>query len=74
LAEGVVCRHSLFVAAADQPLSDILQELPAKIDDGNSSGTDLPDLSQSSEGLKIAWRYQSHPKYQTSTVFDSSSH
>ncbi|XP_041647613.1 elongator complex protein 4 isoform X1 [Cheilinus undulatus] len=71
LAEGVVCRHELFVAAAQDNPDDILQELPAPILDDVAvhKPAEQPRLStepqDSLDSMKIAWRYQNLPKVQT---------
>uniref|UniRef100_A0A8C2WVU1 Elongator complex protein 4 n=1 Tax=Cyclopterus lumpus TaxID=8103 RepID=A0A8C2WVU1_CYCLU len=68
LAEGVVCRHELFVAAAQDNPDDILQELPAPILDDVAihKPVEQPRLScepqDSLDAMKIAWRYQNLPK------------
>ncbi|KAM8877462.1 elongator complex protein 4 [Synchiropus picturatus] len=77
LAEGVVCRHELFVAAAQDNPTDIIQELPDPIldDVATHKPVEQPRLSSDpQEGLdamKIAWRYQNLPKVQ-STLASSS--
>uniref|UniRef100_A0A3P8WDF8 Elongator complex protein 4 n=1 Tax=Cynoglossus semilaevis TaxID=244447 RepID=A0A3P8WDF8_CYNSE len=77
LAEGVVCRHRLFVAAAQENPDDILQELPAPILDDVAipkpvEQPRLPCESQESlDSMKIAWRYQNLPKVQTALVSSS---
>ncbi|KAM7015925.1 elongator complex protein 4 isoform 2-T2 [Tautogolabrus adspersus] len=71
LAEGVVCRQELFVAAAQDNPDDILQELPAPILDDVAihKPAEQPRLSsepqESLDAMKIAWRYQNLPKVQT---------
>ncbi|XP_060897821.1 elongator complex protein 4 isoform X2 [Labrus mixtus] len=71
LAEGVVCRHELFVAAAQDNPDDILQELPAPILDDIAihKPAEQPRLSsepqESLDAMKIAWRYQNLPKVQS---------
>ncbi|KAM3626029.1 uncharacterized protein V6R79_021518 [Siganus canaliculatus] len=77
LAEGVVCQHELFVAAAQNNPDDILQELPAPILDDVAipKPVEQPRLSgepqDSLDAMKIAWRYQNLPKVQ-STLASSS--
>uniref|UniRef100_A0A8C6LFL2 Elongator complex protein 4 n=1 Tax=Nothobranchius furzeri TaxID=105023 RepID=A0A8C6LFL2_NOTFU len=71
LAEGVVCRHELFVAAAQDNPDDILQELPAPILDDVAipKAVEQPRLPceprDSLEAMNIAWRYQNLPKVQS---------
>uniref|UniRef100_A0A8C2WP23 Elongator complex protein 4 n=1 Tax=Cyclopterus lumpus TaxID=8103 RepID=A0A8C2WP23_CYCLU len=63
LAEGVVCRHELFVAAAQDNPDDILQV------------GEEPRLScepqDSLDAMKIAWRYQNLPKVQSALASSS---
>ncbi|CAG9563593.1 unnamed protein product [Danaus chrysippus] len=53
LAEGVVCKHSLFVASADENPKLIIQELPTPC----SIQEDKTNQDVNSE-MKIAWRYE----------------
>uniref|UniRef100_A0A7N9ARV8 Elongator complex protein 4 n=1 Tax=Mastacembelus armatus TaxID=205130 RepID=A0A7N9ARV8_9TELE len=75
LAEGVVCQHELFMAAAQDDPDDILQELPHPILDDVviHNPVEQPTLSckcqDSLDSMKIAWRYQNLPK---STLASSS--
>ncbi|KAI3377100.1 hypothetical protein L3Q82_000299 [Scortum barcoo] len=77
LAEGVVCRHELFVAAAQDNPDDILQELPAPIldDVAMHKPVEQPRLScepqDSLDAMKIAWRYQNLPKVQSALASSS---
>ncbi|XP_078106670.1 elongator complex protein 4 isoform X3 [Sander vitreus] len=77
LAEGVVCRHELFVAAAQDNPDDILQELPAPILDDVAihKPVEQPRLSceaqNSLDAMKIAWRYQNLPKVQSALASSS---
>lgn len=77
LAEGVVCRHELFVAAAHDNPDDILQELPAPILDDVAihKPVEQPRLScepqDSLDAMKIAWRYQNLPKVQSALASSS---
>ncbi|KAJ0179262.1 hypothetical protein K1T71_004974 [Dendrolimus kikuchii] len=56
LAEGVVCKHALFIASADENPEEIIKELPipcsAPVDDEISLPTNEVDK------MKIAWRYE----------------
>ncbi|XP_049574388.1 elongator complex protein 4 [Syngnathus scovelli] len=71
LAEGVVCQHQLFLAAAQDHPNDIFQELPDPILDDvvMHKPADPPRLScdpqDSFDAMKIAWRYQNLPKVQS---------
>ncbi|CAG5854611.1 unnamed protein product [Menidia menidia] len=77
LAEGVVCRHELFVAAAQDNPDDILQELPSPILDDVAipKPMEQPRLScdpqDSLDTMKIAWRYQNLPKVQSALASSS---
>uniref|UniRef100_A0A3Q0RBQ9 Elongator complex protein 4 n=1 Tax=Amphilophus citrinellus TaxID=61819 RepID=A0A3Q0RBQ9_AMPCI len=77
LAEGVVCRHELFVAAAQDNPDDILQELPAPILDDVAihKPVEQPRLScepqDNLDAMKIAWRYQNLPKVQSALASSS---
>ncbi|XP_036066536.1 elongator complex protein 4 isoform X2 [Oryzias melastigma] len=77
LAEGVVCRHELFVAAAQDDPDDILQELPAPILDDVAIHRpgDQPRMScepqDTLDAMKIAWRYQNLPKVQSALASSS---
>ncbi|KAM6949962.1 elongator complex protein 4 isoform 2-T2 [Lycodopsis pacificus] len=77
LAEGVVCQHELFVAAAQDNPDDILQELPAPILDDIAihKPVEQPRLScepqDSLDAMKIAWRYQNLPKVQSALASSS---
>ncbi|XP_028258180.1 elongator complex protein 4 isoform X2 [Parambassis ranga] len=77
LAEGVVCRHELFVASAQDNPDDILQELPAPIldDVAMHKPVEQPRLpcepQDSLDAMKIAWRYQNLPKVQSALASSS---
>nr|XP_046240766.1 elongator complex protein 4 isoform X2 [Scatophagus argus] len=77
LAEGVVCQHELFVAAAQDNPDDILQELPSPILDDVAvhKPVEQPRLScepqDSLDAMKIAWRYQNLPKVQSALASSS---
>ncbi|XP_077421025.1 elongator complex protein 4 [Vanacampus margaritifer] len=71
LAEGVVCQHELFLAAAQDHPNEIFQELPDPILDDvvMHQPAEQPRLSCEPQGnldaMKIAWRYQNLPKVQS---------
>ncbi|XP_019751409.1 elongator complex protein 4 [Hippocampus comes] len=77
LAEGVVCQHELFIAAAQDHPNDIFQELPDPILDDvvMHKPADQPRLSSEPHGnldaMKIAWRYQNLPKVQSGLASSS---
>ncbi|XP_057695790.1 elongator complex protein 4 isoform X1 [Corythoichthys intestinalis] len=77
LAEGVVCRHELFLAAVQDHPNDIFQELPDPIldDVAMHKPVDQPRLScepqDSIDAMKIAWRYQNLPKVQNALASTS---
>ncbi|XP_026765215.1 elongator complex protein 4 [Galleria mellonella] len=56
LAEGVICKHDLLIASADENPKDIVHELPqpclAPPDD------EVRAASQGIDKMKIAWRYE----------------
>lgn len=77
LAEGVMSRHELFVASAQDSPDDIIKDLPSPLqEDGpeikttSSSSSSSTTLDQQ-DAMKIAWRYQNLPQVQT--VLSSSS-
>ncbi|KAI4829827.1 hypothetical protein KUCAC02_001492 [Chaenocephalus aceratus] len=80
LAEGVVCRHELYVAAAQDNPDDILQELPAPIldDVAMHKPAEQPRLSREPpdglDAMKIAWRYQNLPKVQSQRLLSPYTH
>ncbi|XP_076003074.1 elongator complex protein 4 isoform X2 [Genypterus blacodes] len=77
LAEGVVCRHELFVAAAQDHPNDILQELPDPILDDIAFPKPMEQHRPSFEpqdnldAMQIAWRYQNLPKVQSALASSS---
>ncbi|XP_050362777.1 elongator complex protein 4 [Nymphalis io] len=54
LAEGVVCKHDLFIASADENTEEIVKELPQPC----TSPSDEKVNEVSSGEMKIAWRYE----------------
>uniref|UniRef100_A0A8C9YVP2 Elongator complex protein 4 n=1 Tax=Sander lucioperca TaxID=283035 RepID=A0A8C9YVP2_SANLU len=74
LAEGVVCRHELFVAAAQDNPDDIYRyerrcRLVCKL---LGRKFVVPHLTQNSlDAMKIAWRYQNLPKVQSALASSS---
>ncbi|XP_056872686.1 elongator complex protein 4 isoform X1 [Takifugu flavidus] len=77
LAEGVVCRHELFVSTAQESPDDLLQELPAPILDDVAGHTPVEpsrlscDPQHGLDAMKIAWRYQNLPKVQSALASSS---
>ncbi|XP_052738097.1 elongator complex protein 4 [Bicyclus anynana] len=62
LAEGVVCKHDLYVASADESPQDIVKELPQPCTAPNEEKS-----SHDSGGeMKIAWRYEGLGKVESS--------
>ncbi|XP_034825691.1 elongator complex protein 4 [Maniola hyperantus] len=53
LAEGVVCKHDLFIASADENPENIVKELPQPCTVSNEKTN-----RDSSGEMKIAWRYE----------------
>nr|XP_026491385.1 elongator complex protein 4 [Vanessa tameamea] len=54
LAEGVVCKHDLFIASADENTEEIVKELPQVC----TVPSDEKVNELSSSEMKIAWRYE----------------
>ncbi|VDN08139.1 unnamed protein product [Thelazia callipaeda] len=65
-AEGVYCDHSLFVASSSRNPSELIENLPDRI----TAAEDMipkDDIScEGNETMKIAWRYTSVPKLNSS--------
>lgn len=66
-AEAVMTGHNLLLSSADQEPKQILKELPAPIIDDPGPPPDGATI-QSDEQMKIAWRYQHLPKYQSNST------
>lgn len=66
IAEGVVNKHSSFIASQDTNPHQIISDLPA-VEEASLSSTKKVDNSNKDE-MKIAWRYQNMK------IFDSSPH
>ncbi|KHN88365.1 Putative elongator complex protein 4 [Toxocara canis] len=64
LAEGVCHKHSLFVASPSRDPSDILTKLPEKVEEKADETSEGPTTAD--EQMKIAWRYASVPKVNSS--------
>ncbi|XP_053599608.1 elongator complex protein 4 [Plodia interpunctella] len=63
LAEGIVCKHDLFIACADEDPENIIKELP------QPTTEPLEDVSSVNEGIdkmKIAWRYEGLSRVESS--------
>lgn len=71
LAEGVVTDHQLFLASAKEDPKRILKNLPFPVEgdkllaEGSNTGK---GTSTTDEPMKIAWRYESLPKVQSSST------
>ncbi|CAK1551708.1 unnamed protein product [Leptosia nina] len=62
LAEGVVCNHDLLIVSADENPEEIVKELPqACVVQKDDRDTKIPQ-----EEMKIAWRYESLAKVESS--------
>ncbi|XP_006818457.1 elongator complex protein 4-like [Saccoglossus kowalevskii] len=67
LAEGIVSGHEIFLAAADKRPDCTLKDLPHPLDvDLVKSVYEEREERDSGEKMKIAWRYESLPKHQSS--------
>ncbi|KAK7098950.1 elongator complex protein 4-like [Littorina saxatilis] len=73
LAEGVVSGHALSAASADIDPDQLIQDLPAPIDDvpsrATTTSTEQTEAASQGSGdadnkMSIAWRYQNQPKVQ----------
>ncbi|XP_049865345.1 elongator complex protein 4 [Pectinophora gossypiella] len=56
LAEGVVCKHDLFIATADENPQDITKELPQPCTAPTED--EVSAVSGGVDKMKIAWRYE----------------
>ncbi|XP_028409544.1 elongator complex protein 4-like [Dendronephthya gigantea] len=69
LAEGVVSRHSLFLATAGHDPEEIWKNLPCAVDDVNETGaSDVNKPPEGDQSMKIAWRYENMPKVRPAAV------
>jgi len=72
LAEGVISGHSMFLASAEPEPSYILKDLPQQTDDKAENKTSvssfqgLEEKASPDESMRIAWRYQNQPKFESS--------
>jgi len=80
LAEGVVSGHALFLASAEPEPNSILKDLPQQIDDKESktAGSSVHNPEQKTpstdQSMKIAWRYQNQPKFESSPSYAKFGH
>ncbi|CAH1787088.1 unnamed protein product [Owenia fusiformis] len=67
LAEGVMTNQTLFLATANESPDNILKDLPAPIvdDPGASGNMEGGQEGGTDEKMKIAWRYQHLPQFQS---------
>ncbi|XP_073514183.1 elongator complex protein 4 isoform X1 [Phyllobates terribilis] len=68
LAEGVISGHEVFIASASDVPCKIIQDLPAPLTDEIPTPDDAKNVSGgpgSEETMKIAWRYQNLPKFES---------
>ncbi|XP_063708248.1 elongator complex protein 4 [Culicoides brevitarsis] len=61
LAEGVLQKHSLFVAALDDDPQAIIEKLPAPVVDAENASKP-PMSTNPDDDMRIAWRYNNLPK------------
>ncbi|XP_022781811.1 elongator complex protein 4-like isoform X3 [Stylophora pistillata] len=71
LAEGVISGHSIFLASAEPEPNNILMDLPQQVDNKESkssahSAHEPGEGSSPNQSMKIAWRYQNQPKFESS--------
>ncbi|XP_078346504.1 elongator complex protein 4-like isoform X2 [Oculina patagonica] len=72
LAEGVVSGHAIFLASAEPEPSNMLKDLPQQTDDKTENKTSVSNTQEPEEkssqdqSMKIAWRYQNQPKFESS--------
>ncbi|XP_077983543.1 elongator complex protein 4-like isoform X2 [Glandiceps talaboti] len=66
LAEGIICRHELFLSFADLR-QNVLQNLPKPIDDNSveCANEEKKTIVDCKDHMKIAWRYEHLSKQQT---------
>lgn len=64
LAEGVMNKHELFLCSSDMKPQAILNELPGPLVD--DPVTQIGQITERSDDMKIAWRYQNLPQVQSS--------
>ncbi|XP_073432403.1 elongator complex protein 4 isoform X3 [Dendrobates tinctorius] len=68
LAEGVISGHEVFIASASEVPCKIIQDLPAPLTDEIPTQDDTKNVIEgpgSEETMKIAWRYQNLPKFES---------
>lgn len=54
LAEGIVCKHDLFISSAEEKPEEIAKELPQAC----TLTTDERKINETNSEMKIAWRYE----------------
>ncbi|XP_067937728.1 elongator complex protein 4-like [Watersipora subatra] len=62
IAEGITNKHKIFLASANQPPSQILQDLPQPITHEPAASSNNPPSD--ADELSIAWRYKNQPSTQ----------
>ncbi|XP_028177410.1 elongator complex protein 4-like [Ostrinia furnacalis] len=56
LSEGIICKHALFIASADEDPHEIVKELPKPC--AQPLEDDIIDTTERTDKMKIAWRYE----------------
>ncbi|XP_054260100.1 elongator complex protein 4-like [Macrosteles quadrilineatus] len=62
LAEGIACKHCLYIASIDCDTRQLVKDLPSPVEFSVSSRSS----DQNADDLKIAWRYRDTPMVQSS--------
>ncbi|KAL3279232.1 hypothetical protein HHI36_016745 [Cryptolaemus montrouzieri] len=63
IAEGVVCKHSIFLASQDSSPHEVIREIPAVIHFDPDSSFDFAEPKVSDSKMKIAFRYENLPTH-----------
>ncbi|XP_044761251.1 elongator complex protein 4 [Coccinella septempunctata] len=61
IAEGVVCKHSVFLASQDSSPHEVIKEIPAVIHFDQENTTSFSEPKSSDTKMKIAFRYEKLP-------------
>ncbi|XP_013185728.1 elongator complex protein 4 [Amyelois transitella] len=65
LAEGIVCKHDLFIASADEDPAIIVNELPQPTTEPLEDD-DVSSVGEGIDKMKIAWRYEGLSRVESS--------
>lgn len=72
LSVGLHCGHPLFIASQKSPPQNIAKELMPALVESSESQKQKPRTQESSDELKIAWRYQNSPQFESTKSTASS--